>query len=393
MPLLPQKFWVPLFLQRLAARKCSSSSSSTDHTTKNHRRTRSSKNSSRSSTSCSKTGSSSSSGSSNSSSCDSSCSSIGTTVKRWLLQGRLCAVGVAYFAIWEIALLLNMALSSSWGLCLSAAAAAAEGVGISSCCTRWFPTFTARSKALRAALQQQQLLLQQRMAARASLISSFLCRIALTLVGLKPRVFGAENAAAVQAPCLVVCNHCGLIDILVTGGFLPLDHIRFISKHEVFSWPVVGRAMRDIGVVGFDRTKIGGAVRLVRETAQVMKTYKAARSAFHKAPVFLGFPEGSRSSDGRAGPPKLGLFQIASKLEMLVLPVSIVGAHKVQPVGRLLPLPSAKPMELHIHPAIDIRNKPVEEAALEVWEAVVRGLPADQQPLLPIKVEEQAALQ
>ena len=64
------------------------------------------------------------------------------------------------------------------------------------------------------------------------------------LGGLRPRVYGAENLEGMGAPwgppCMIICNHTGLLDIALTGGFIPLNHIRYISKHEIFSWPVVG---------------------------------------------------------------------------------------------------------------------------------------------------------
>ncbi|OEH73792.1 putative 1-acyl-sn-glycerol-3-phosphate acyltransferase [Cyclospora cayetanensis] len=175
--------------------------------------------------------------------------------------------------------------------------------------------------------------------------------------------------------------------------------------------------MREIGVVGFDRNSVAGTVRLVREMSQVVKEYtRGASTESSQAgsfsgevspgeqpfmqpsvctsenlqkktpPVFLGFPEGSRARDGRVKSPKLGLFQIAKKLGLLLLPVSIVGAHKLQPVGELLPIPLDSPVELHIHPSVDPRFKTVEEAARETWEAIIRGLPAEQRPLGRIQI-------
>ncbi|KAL8430950.1 hypothetical protein Efla_006557 [Eimeria flavescens] len=336
------------------------------------------------------------------SSSSSSGSSLRSLARRLLWQLHVAAVGSVSLAVWEAALVVNEGLSAAWGRCLSAAAAAAAAGGrvSSSCCCQ---SLAASLQTLRTSLQQQQLLLQQRRAARASAISQLWAKVALTLGGFRPRVFGAENAAALGgprgAPCLVVSNHCALIDIAITGGFLPLQHIRFISKHEVFAWPVIGRAMREIGVVGFERNCLSGTLRLIRQLGGVVRQHRAAKrqqgaeetpssAPCLNAPVFLGFPEGRRARDGRLKPPKLGLFHIAQRLGLTVLPVSIVGAHKVQPVGCLLPVPSDSPLELHVHPAVNVCGRPVEEAATEVWNAIIRGLPPDQQPLSPIRFEE-----
>ncbi|KAL8274466.1 hypothetical protein Esti_001626 [Eimeria stiedai] len=343
------------------------------------------------------TGSSSSSGS----------GSLTSAARRLLWQLHVAAVASVSLTVWEAALLVNEGLSVAWGWCLSAAAAAAGAAAAataaapslnSSCC---FQSLTASCERARAAVQQQLVLLPQRRAARASAISQLWARVTLTLGGLRPRVFGAANAEVLGgpqgAPCLVVSNHCGLIDIPITGGFLPLRHIRYISKHEVFSWPVVGRAMREIGVVGFERNCVSGTLRLIRELSRVMLQHKTAAAAGEAgkggpfgAPVFLGFPEGSRARDGRIKPPKLGLFQIAQRLGLMVLPVSIVGAQQVQPAGRLLPIPSASGLEMHIHPVVNICGRPVEEAAAEVWNAVIKGLPPEQQPLAPLEFETTA---
>ncbi|XP_026193103.1 1-acyl-sn-glycerol-3-phosphate acyltransferase CHLREDRAFT_174358, partial [Cyclospora cayetanensis] len=315
-------------------------------------------------------------------------SSVASRVKHWLWRMHIALVAASSLIIWEAALLLNAGYSSAGGFCLSIIAGGAAVA--STCCSSVFPAGAAVCERFHAAVKQQQQQLQQDRAARAAAISQLWARAALTVGCLRPRVSGVENALFVRSrhggPCLVVCNHCGLIDIPLTGGFLPLQHIRFVSKQEVLRWPVIGRAMREIGVVGFDRNSVAGTVRLVREMSQVVKEYTRGNLQKKTPPVFLGFPEGSRARDGRVKSPKLGLFQIAKKLGLLLLPVSIVGAHKLQPVGELLPIPLDSPVELHIHPSVDPRFKTVEEAARETWEAIIRGLPAEQRPLGRIQI-------
>ena len=54
-------------------------------------------------------------------------------------------------------------------------------------------------------------------------------------------LFGIERVLVGQlpkSPCLIVANHLSWLDILVIGSIM---QVRFLSKAEVASWPIVGR--------------------------------------------------------------------------------------------------------------------------------------------------------
>jgi len=62
-------------------------------------------------------------------------------------------------------------------------------------------------------------------------------------------LFGIERIQVGElpkGPCLIVSNHLSWIDILMIGSML---NVRFLSKAEVASWPLVGRLASGAGTL------------------------------------------------------------------------------------------------------------------------------------------------
>lgn len=88
------------------------------------------------------------------------------------------------------------------------------------------------------------------------------------------------------APCVLVSNHCGYVDIPVLAC---CANTVFVSKTEVRSWPLIGGAAAAIGTIFIDR-------KSRRTIPQVNAAIGAALDAGDRV-VF--FPEGT-STDGSA---------------------------------------------------------------------------------------------
>ena len=67
-------------------------------------------------------------------------------------------------------------------------------------------------------------------------------RKALHLFGLERILVGDIP----KGPCLIVSNHLSWIDILVIGSLM---NVRFLSKAEVASWPIVGKLAKGAGTL------------------------------------------------------------------------------------------------------------------------------------------------
>ena len=114
-------------------------------------------------------------------------------------------------------------------------------------------------------------------------------------------------------PCaeagLLVSNHISWVDIAVLGACVPL---RFLSKSEVASWPVIGWIARDIGTLFI--TRAGGKAAEVRE--QIVK----ALGQDHRV---LVFPEGTTTAGTQVLPFRGRLLGAAREAERPIQAVTL----------------------------------------------------------------------
>ena len=96
----------------------------------------------------------------------------------------------------------------------------------------------------------------------------------------------------------------------------------------------------------------------------------------------MAFPEGMRSKSGRLMNFKGGIFSIARKTGVPIVPISLSHTHAVMPSNALFPVQSGKnKLRVHVHPAIDPIDKTEAELELLVREALLSAMPRDQHPI------------
>lgn len=96
----------------------------------------------------------------------------------------------------------------------------------------------------------------------------------------------------------------------------------------------------------------------------------------------MAFPEGKRSDDGRLMEFKGGLFSMATKANVPIVPISISNTHAVMPGNSLMPFQAGKgKLHIHVHPPIDVEGKSEEQLAVLVKNALLSKLPLDQHPV------------
>ncbi len=111
-------------------------------------------------------------------------------------------------------------------------------------------------------------------------------------------------------PAVLASNHVSWLDPLVVASLLPCAPV---AKLDVARWPVVGTIARELGVVFVSR---GDA----RSGARALGT---AAAALARGVSVLNFPEGT-TTDGRAVLPfRPGIFGLATRLAVPVVPVAI----------------------------------------------------------------------
>jgi 1-acyl-sn-glycerol-3-phosphate acyltransferase len=132
------------------------------------------------------------------------------------------------------------------------------------------------------------------------------CRAVLQHNGISVALEGLPPAG----PVLLACNHVSWLDPIVVAAFAPCAPV---SKLDVRAWPVVGALAGRLGVIFHDRGSPRSALAVLQEAERALRNRVA----------LLNFPEGTTSDGSRVLRFKKGLFGLALRLEVPVVPVAI----------------------------------------------------------------------
>lgn len=142
------------------------------------------------------------------------------------------------------------------------------------------------------------------------------CRRTLTVLGIEVRRSGTPNEGAT----LFVANHVSWIDILVMMSVRPM---RFVSKSDVRSWPVIGWLVACGGTLFIERKRRSDALRVVHLVAEALRA----------GDQIAMFPEGT-TSDGRGVLPfHANLLQAAIATSVPVQAIALRFADAREPVS------------------------------------------------------------
>ena len=133
------------------------------------------------------------------------------------------------------------------------------------------------------------------------------------ILNIKIRLGGIAPDLSVQN-MMLVANHVSWLDIYLLNAIRP---VRFVSKVEVRSWPVVGWLANKTGTLFIDRTKRHDTARVNSEMSAVLNNGGC-----------LGvFPEGTTSNGSLLRPFHASLLQPAVHSQSQVWPVAIRYTH------------------------------------------------------------------
>jgi 1-acyl-sn-glycerol-3-phosphate acyltransferase len=194
-------------------------------------------------------------------------------------------------------------------------------------------------------------------------------RFANRLSGIRVRVEGLENIP--PGVCIFASNHASNVDPLAFAPSIP-RRVSILIKKELFRIPILSFGMRLADFIPVDRAASEAAARSI----------DAAVHHLRDGLSFAIFAEGTRSPDGRLRPFKRGAFVVAMQAGVPIVPVSLVGTHKVMRKGEW----AMRPGEVIVRfgPAVDASPYTVDRRAelqARVASLVADGLPSDQQPL------------
>lgn len=142
------------------------------------------------------------------------------------------------------------------------------------------------------------------------LITSFVCRNGLRLLGIRYRTKGTP----LREDGAMVANHASWLDIFSLNA---AAQVYFVSKAEVAGWPVIGWLARATG-----------AVFVARDPRQAAEQKKLFEKRLHMGHKLVFFPEGTSTDGLRVLPFKSTLFaaffEESLRDDIWIQPVSVV---------------------------------------------------------------------
>jgi len=181
------------------------------------------------------------------------------------------------------------------------------------------------------------------------------CRICLKIIGLRLSIEGKP----MQHAGVVVANHASWLDILTLNA---CQHVFFVAKSEVKSWPAIGFMARVVGTVFIRRKRVDAKRQHDLFLDQAKRGHK-----------LLFFPEGT-STDGRH------VLRFRSSLFEAFFADGLIDLMWVQPVTVLYTAPPKKrvdfygwwgEMELVAH-MVHLLSQPKQGAVRVVFHPPVR---------------------
>jgi len=166
-------------------------------------------------------------------------------------------------------------------------------------------------------------------------------------------VRGLNNVPSKDQPALYVSNHASWFDIPLVAQVIPND-FKFVAAAELASLPLVGQQLTDGKHVLIDRNTRRGQLKSFKESVAYLK----------RGWSIFAFPEGTRSRNGKMIPFKGGVFAMAVKANVPIVPISISGAFETYPSSAILPLlPNGENLKVTVHPPISVDGKTEDEIA------------------------------
>jgi len=154
-------------------------------------------------------------------------------------------------------------------------------------------------------------------------------RFILVTAGCPLSIEGMERVDTAH-PALYCVNHLSALDIPSLYVGLPFQ-FRIMAKAELFRLPFLGWHLRRSGQISIDRENARAS----------MKSLSAGAAALKAGMPLVAFPEGGRSIDGMVQPFLGGVFYMAIKAQVPIVPMALVGTFEALPMNHYVIAPHA----------------------------------------------------
>jgi 1-acyl-sn-glycerol-3-phosphate acyltransferase len=190
------------------------------------------------------------------------------------------------------------------------------------------------------------------------------CRNGVRMAGVHVEAVGLEKLDPGRT-YIFMSNHVSNLDPPIITPLIP-RRTSVLVKKELFSYPILGRAMRMGSMVPVDRSNRGAGIESVRIAKQVIQ----------QGLNMTIYVEGKRSFDGKLLPFKKGPFYLAMECGVPVVPITITGTHYIMPKARFAIRPGTATVIFHA--PIEPNDFGSRECLMEKVRAVIDcGLPPE----------------
>lgn len=138
------------------------------------------------------------------------------------------------------------------------------------------------------------------------------------ILSVDVQVTGLEHVDPDKPVIYLPSPHCSMLDIPLVAGFFP-GFIRGVYASGQDRWPLYGWVMRRLGNIAIQRGDVHASIT----------TMKGAGAVFDSGASLVVFPEGHRTTTGRALPFKKLPFHFAKQVGRPLVPVVIRGMFDV----------------------------------------------------------------
>lgn len=121
-------------------------------------------------------------------------------------------------------------------------------------------------------------------------------------------------------PHVFVCTHQSTLDIAACFIAIPVP-LRFVAKKVLQYIPFLGWYMTATGMIFVDRGRSERAIRSLKRAGELIRNGAS----------IIGYPEGTRSDDGKVRKLKKGNFIVAIESGVPVVPMAIEGTRLIMP--------------------------------------------------------------
>jgi 1-acyl-sn-glycerol-3-phosphate acyltransferase len=166
-----------------------------------------------------------------------------------------------------------------------------------------------------------------------------------------------------KCTCIFISNHINIFDPFVVYSAIP-QFLRGFELESHFKIPVYGWMMDRFGNIAVPDAP-------TRESLEIMT--RRAKAALDSDISLIAFAEGSRTRDGHVHPFRKGIFNLAQKFGVPIVPVSIVGSFEFFQTGNWMLYPGK--IKVYLHDTIDtsrVRRGDVDALRQRVQDIVAQ---------------------